>query len=585
MSAYSDLLAELGYTPGDRAYDLFLAALQSGFGKTAHEKPITLHDSSGFVAGYDAADLADAVAAAGALASATNPVLITAGPGVTKSTDDLPEYVSIVYAEDVESPSAIGYELSTGGISPAADRFRGDGTALDWPVPRPRYSSVPVVSIVVDDANSTWNDASRFVGVLGGGKSPRQYLLDNRVPFSWGPYPANVGVSSALSAAELQGLLKIGGEICMHTYTHRADHAGMPAGTNPDYYETVAARDWLETNVKWPVRGSLWAGVTDHADKYDINRCYPDCRRSRLIRANFLAHREWTYHATNYPQGQREFPAGVLPMQGRMPATNTVYLTNVFSGLSNVAADEALAIERLLYQLAYSKAQAVNLWFHGIRTDGSAATSSADCQVTVFKQLVDTLKALMDARLINVVPFTQMYYTYPCASGEEPNLIRNPGFEYRQGADGVALSAESVPALHSYYIITGDAGSTIKILAAANRSGDNGLEMVRVAGTGACSFQFQTVPLVPGEQYTLSWWQSATSGSPTISATVYMKDKDAATISHGTANVSGAASGVGDGWVYRHGRFSVPIGTTYAVVVFAMGVSDTQLYLDDLFLG
>ena len=71
MSAYSDLLAELGYTPGDRAYDLFLAALQSGFGKTAHEKPITLHDSSGFVAGYDAADLADAVAAAGAKAGYT----------------------------------------------------------------------------------------------------------------------------------------------------------------------------------------------------------------------------------------------------------------------------------------------------------------------------------------------------------------------------------------------------------------------------------------------------------------------------------------------------------------------------------
>ena len=188
--------------------------------------PITVYSGGVPVAGYAGDDLADAVAAAGALASATNPVVVSVGPGAagTIETDDLPEFVSIKY-EPVEHAKQVGVPRRT------VERFN---TPLD----------MPMVALRFDD----W--ASQMTAVptgspLGANISPVLYMMHRGVPFTVGvnETPLLAANASYATINQLRVAFAAGGA---ELASHSADHALADASLAELLNETIGSKKAIE---------------------------------------------------------------------------------------------------------------------------------------------------------------------------------------------------------------------------------------------------------------------------------------------------------------------------------------------------
>jgi hypothetical protein len=557
-----------------------------------------------------------------------------------------------------------------GGGLAADPRFKhGNNTIYDCPVPRPRYNPRNLLTLIVDDAGTSWITASGAIYTTLGNMTPWDYVASKGIPISWGPIPTWMGgeyTAQFPSAAQFKAMLsQHGGEILCHTYSHVADHAGqtsandMPVGADPDVYETLSAVEYLETAIGFPVRGGLWAGVggvgpptntactfdagantvvkNGHgmlndamisfnaivgvvgivADtpyyvvnkttntfqvaltrggaavditaagtganyigyKYDIPRSAPDSRRSILHRSIFTAMRDW-YQSALYPEsegGMEEHGPAALPLMSRMPIAGVNMLSGLLAGCANRAAQIAV-IEKYFGSLLNSKHMAGVLWFHSIVLDADPddANGSRDLQVSVFKAVVDALAVLVAAGTLDILPMTQLAYTYPCADGEQPNLIQNPGFEYCYGGGAAEdMVGESIATL-GRPLAAATGTSTIVNSTAEYKTGARSCLLTQ-GNSGVASLSYQTMNVVPGEQYEFGWWQKGADAQALNAAFVF---------NGATAFNFNATAAVGtSGWVYIKRFISIPKACTSLTITLSTTIASKAIYVDDLFLG
>jgi hypothetical protein len=624
-----------------------------------------------------------------------------------------------------------GINKGGGGRAVDSRQPRGGNTLFDCPVPRPRYNPRNLLALVIDDANDSWTDNSSFDSVLGTGVTPLAYAASKFVPICFAPIPKSMVGGTPISATLLKAQIRqYGGEILCHTYSHYADHTGMPAGADPDVYETLGAIKYLEDEIGFPVRSGVWASPTnsgsetdlgctfnatantvvdaDHTlidgvmiefntivgttgitagipyyvinqtagvfqialspdgdpvditaagtganyttSKFNIPRCAADSRRGLLNRSNFIAFRDW-HHATLYPETEGsmdEYGPSPLPMISRLPAAGTYYIASLLSSTDKDV--QAAELTRFIGQLANSKHMGAVLWWHSIKLDNNTTTPK-DLKVTAFKALIDAIAAQVTAGLLDVVPFSHMYYTEPCASGEQPNWLANPGFEYCSTGTltGVACTFENTGdtvtktshglvngtrimfhdivngtpiAPGTVYVVAGATTHTFTLtlegVAVEITADGSGLYTVPanlvfegvnrpcgyiaglstaeiVAGTGmfhggsracrlyrnaasAAKVKHDKLNVVQGEQYELSWWQYAPTGSPTMAISLTYHDSTMA-----AWDMIGPVATTA--WVQYRRWITIPKGCTSLSISFGVNTAGGVIFIDDLFFG
>lgn len=262
-----------------------------------NEGAIQLYDSSGFVGGYAADKLAEAVTAAGALATAANPVVVQVAAGVTRTYTAQPN-VSVVFADESPGTWQMGVE-----------RLR-DVPFEYTPIPG---TDVDLVAIRIDDAATAWvtTDATGTLQINGVNVSPLAYACAKGIPLSFAVIPAFVELNGAtyMTKTNLKDAYWFGMELAAHTYDH--EPGSQPTTTAQAYKQVVECRDYLEgidaglaTWLGAPVRGWIrsgwWNNMTTRAG------CAAEI--PRLIRANY----EWSMGAYGYPApgpGARHYSA------------------------------------------------------------------------------------------------------------------------------------------------------------------------------------------------------------------------------------------------------------------------------------
>lgn len=486
--------------------------------------------------------------------------------------------------------SAKKYVPSKGGGVSRSYYYNWD-TALDRPLPRIKYSSANLFYIIADDARSTgWKTTFTELGST----TPLAYATARRIPICFAPFPKAIGTTGYLTGNELGDFIAAtGAEALWHTYSHNAAHTGMPPGVDPDDYEVTNAITALEDAIyptgkstwKFPVMSGVWAGVSGYSEPLDVTRPDNQTRRGLLVRRSFIAYRDWNNTSiTTDPRGEVISTPyhDTLPIRARLGSTAIQNLSQLTTGAADTSA-RVVMMEKWLNMLANSKHVAVGIWFHDIVSDSTSPESSENCNVSVFKTIVDFLAAELDTASPRLIPatFTEAHMTYPCAAGEEPNLWLNPSFEYVYGgADGSKTACNINAGQYQQPEFNADGSSDVQIVDDDARTGSQCLYMYR-SGDDACFLRYMRVKVTPGETLLLSWWQKNAGGTTggKLDVTVYRNSTSSSYLAYSNAANSGAD------WEKRWCRIPVPKDTYSLEFRLAMATANTKLFIDDVFLG
>lgn len=471
--------------------------------------------------------------------------------------------------------SLLGYSIG-GGTAANAAKFRGDNSPVDHPLPAPIYSDRNLLSIYWDDAGSMTAAYDELDN-----KTPYQYMIDAGVPVSFGVNYSQIGNGSILTAKQIRDfLLAVGGECANHGMGHVGYGPGgdsIPGDKDWRWYHAVEAKRLLEDAVGFPALSYWWAGWTPaqaFADGYALA-----CRDSvfgLLLRANYITVRGWGELAgsVHYKSGTEPEDHGVCyPVFRRYPIAGVRALSWGANANGIAMAQDYVSF------LAASKHLASGFWFHGVQADNGG--DNTRMRVSTFKAFIDAIALELDSDQprLEVAPTHQLAYTHPCAAGERPNLIVNPGFEGCRGAgdasDVLAMYNRSAT-LGPIYIDKGT--GSIDVVDSGQHSGGYALKIKR--NTGVCRVRYLSLPAVPGRQYSLEWWQKAVDADATAAITV---EFDGGQVTGGLKTFTAAAGAVGE-WVRRRTQFVVPKDTVVMHVNFAE-TAGKELHLDDLFLG
>lgn len=498
----------------------------------------------------------------------------------------VPNSISLTKRLDNGGHSLLGYSVG-GGDAANARAFRGDNSALDYPLPPPRYSDKNLLSIIVDDTSVEWLVADGGTAGALGGLTPYAYAKSKGIPITWGAV-ADYLVTGAPnpSAAQIMAYIAdCGGEVACHSYTHvgRLNAQYLAGGSLEDkdwrWHEIVEAKAKIEELTYFPCLSYLHVGwgAANVVWPDDEIRANSDDIMGALLRANFIAVRGTGNHPAAGSQrgsGQAyESYSSTYPMSRRYPADNVMALN------WGVGANADALATRFVANLINSNGIARAIWFHAVGTTAGVQR----IQATAFKLLVDALSAELNRTdrepLIDIVPFHQLAYTQPCAVGRIPNKLWNAGFEGCQGAGAAATYLEEYDFDATFGPIHASPGNGA--ILTVNSGAHTGTYYVSMEKGAAATTKVSWVWLdaIPGEQYTLSWWQNALEAGGTITATITFGGSGLSDRSYAFA------AGETGSWVRRQTHMSAPANTTSISIALSAIGDGVLVGLDDVFFG
>lgn len=419
-------------------------------------------------------------------------------------------------------------------------------TSIDHPTPRPRFTDAKCLMCVVLDDGSTDVSTVHSDGCDINGYSMLTYAQLKGVPLTIAAYAARVLAGAGIPNTDLKNFLKkVGGEVGLHSYSH----TDVLTDAEMAQVELIDAKTALETTLGFPVRSFYHTGAPQNMN---VNEALPSTALGRAARENLIAIRETG--ADNYVQG--------FPLMSRYP---TRACTNLCQGVGDP--EGSTKYRRYINQFANTPGSILSFYTHyAVKTDPSTA------QITCaqWKVIIDTIAACMDAGTVECVPLWQMAYTYPTY---RPNLILNGDFEYVDSGAGDDEFSHNFTSTGKLITANVAGASTIAIDTGDKHGGSNSLKMVK-DGTNGCNIDFYKIQVIPGENYTLRWWQKCVEGA---GQTYVEIGPTGGTFTNYFA--AGSAN-----WEQKRWTFAAPIDC-HTILVRFKPANSTTLYLDDITLS
>ena len=445
--------------------------------------------------------------------------------------------------------------LSNRQLVAGQQSLSNDTSIVDAQIPGPFFTNArSLVCIVADDTGTSWETVLDALGPA----TPLAYAIAHNVPFSWGIIPSKMDKSplQMIDTANLEAAIKaVGGELCWHDHFPLND---TPWGRAEEIFD---ADDKIE-GIGFDVRTGLHTGNFDPG--ISLNMPYGITNRMR--------------HAA-FRNGEAScFPTFPVP---RYPL-NCLKVANLTD-----ASGAAHWCRRIIESMAASEGLTFCIYIHNVVN--SATPGENDISVTQFIALIGALEAAQLAGTIAIVPAWQMAATYPIPAYDPergmlaPNLIINPGFEYKDdegGDDGFSFSAITTALRLKIIDVKKEPGSTIGISTVEHKYGAASCELVRT--TSVCVLAYRYLPvLFGGRQLRLRFWHKTKDiGTPADSTVTFTPDVGAE-----WSYTIPKSVGV---WAQKHINVTIPKTTpnhiTWVHVAFSPGM-ETTLYLDDIYLG
>jgi hypothetical protein len=419
-------------------------------------------------------------------------------------------------------------------------------TSIDHPLPRPRFTDAKCLMCVVLDDGSTDVSTVHSHGCAINGYSMMSYAQAKGVPITFACYATRVLAQAGIPNADLKLFLKrVGGEVGLHSYTH----TDVLSDAEMAQVELIDAKAAIESTLGFPVRAFYHTGAPQ---SMNVNEANPATQLGIAARENLIAVRETG--ADNYVQG--------FPLMSRYP---TRACTNLCQGVADP--EGSTKYRRYINQFANTPGSILSFYTH-YAVKENPTTAQITC--AQWKVIIDTIAAAMDAGTVECVPLWQMAYTHPIY---RPNLILNGDFEYVDSGAGDDEFSHMFTAT-GRLIGTSTAGSsTIEVTAAEKHGGSNSLKMVK-DGTNACNIDWYKIQVIPGENYTLRWWQKCVEGAGQTYVEI------GPTGGTWTQYVAAASAN----WEQKRWTFAVPIDA-HTILVRFKPANGTTLYLDDITLS
>lgn len=494
--------------------------------------------------------------------------------------DDLPAFIVVPNDEDGAADTLEGVQPLIGmsklgvlsfmrpGVGPiVSPGERGGGSLHDHPTLPPRFTNANCVF------HLTFDDAGIFLGTGAhadvktalGGLTPIEYMASKRVPCCLpviGERMSQAG--QMLPTADIIAYLQAcGGEVGCHTMTHSKLHPksfGSAEGYTDAYHiadwETRQAKSVIEAEYGYPVASSY------HTGSYDPGVSLAEIG-GLMTRQNFITHRSGSFATNAVPK---------LPMAYRYP----FLLADKWGG----RADNAAWVTRFIQTLGRGNGHYYPVYSHYVVPDGTSIDYSGVglMDVSFFKALIDALSIEYAAGRIEFHPAWRL----PSLYNVNPNRIINGSFEACLGdftfdEMDYTYASPTNPVSFNHGLLSEKSigtGSTILAISATDHSGgtSNVCEMVKTTGT--CALSFHRVDVLPGDCYTLRWWQKRTAGAGSVESQL----KSGANYISPNATFANTSN---DLWEQFSYRCAMPSGVKYLSIIFRGGTNST-IYIDDV---